>query len=231
MGLEPLPASFKATREALHRVAEEVVAPARKPDNEIALTQTPGGFGTPPFEHRGRQLQVRVDGADLVVSEDGEERREPITSIAAAGRFVGADLFADGLPEDSAALEIDPAAAAALGDFYAFAGTVLGALREQTPPAEEPSEINLWPEHFDLAFEAGPETLGRRANYGVSPGDGDHPEPYAYVGPWQAQPKGELWNAAGFPGAELPYAELVAAADPDALAADFFGARREALDG
>src|SRR5262245_55296974 len=34
--LEALPESFGSTRAALHKLAEDVVAPARKPDNEIA---------------------------------------------------------------------------------------------------------------------------------------------------------------------------------------------------
>src|SRR5436190_9441949 len=38
--LEPLPASFALTRVALHNVAEAVVSPARKPENEIALRYT-----------------------------------------------------------------------------------------------------------------------------------------------------------------------------------------------
>jgi hypothetical protein len=206
-----------------------VVAPARKPDNEIALTQTPGGFGTPPFEYQGRRLQVRVDGPDLVVAEDGSERRQPIESIAAAAAFVGADLYPGGLPGDAATLSIDPPSASGLGDFYAFAARILAALRETMPPADEPSEINLWPEHFDIAFEAGSEQLGRRANYGASPGDAEHPEPYVYVGPWQAQPAGELWNASGFAGAELPFADLVSADDPEGLASQFLVARRDAL--
>jgi hypothetical protein len=50
----------------LHRVAEQIVAPARKPDNEIALVATPGGFGTPEFDYAGRRQQVRVEGAELV---------------------------------------------------------------------------------------------------------------------------------------------------------------------
>lgn len=57
MGLDPLPAGFASTREALHAVAERLVAPARKPDNEIALTPTPGGFGTPEFELDGERLR------------------------------------------------------------------------------------------------------------------------------------------------------------------------------
>ena len=106
-------------------------------------------------------------------------------------------------------LAIDPDAARVLGEFYDFAARALEALLATTAPADDSSAINLWPEHFDLAFESGPEALGRRANYGASPGDEQHAEPYLYVGPWQDQGGGELWNATAFRGAELDYAELV----------------------
>ncbi len=229
MALAALPPTFSGTREALHRVAELIVAPARKPDNEIALSQTPGGFGTPPFEFEGRALQVRVEGAELVVADDGSERRGRLETIAGAAELVGADLFPGGAPTDSTPLGIDDAAAVALGSFYEFAAEALADLLATVSPADEPSAINLWPEHFDIAFESGAESLGRRANYGASPGDGDHPEPYLYVGPWQPQTRGGLWNATGFDGAELGHRDLLEAADPLSLAADFFSVRREAL--
>jgi hypothetical protein len=229
MAPEPLPDSFPATREALHRIAERVVAPARKPQNEIALIQTPGGFGTPPFEHEGRSLQVRVEGAEIVVSEDGADRRAPIQSVAAAAELVGADPFPDGMPSDTSTLDVDALAAERLAEFYTFGAQALEALLATVSPADEPSAVILWPEHFDIACEAGPESLGRRANYGASPGDETHPEPYVYVGPWQPQTRGGLWNASSFDGAELAYAELVAADDPEGLVADFFAVRREAL--
>ena len=229
MGLSPLPDGFARTRDALHQVAEEIVAPARKPHNEIALSQTAGGFGTPPFEFSGRALQVRVDGHQLVVAEDGTERREPLASLAEAAAFVGADLFPDGMPEDDSELEIDPDAARVVGEFYAFGAAALGALLATTAPADASSPIILWPEHFDIAIGSGPEELGRRANYGASPGDAQHLEPYLYVGPWQDQGGGVLWNATGFAGAELGYSELVAADDPHAIAVEFFTVRREEL--
>ena len=229
MGLGPLSDSFSDTRRALHRIAEQVVAPARKPHNEIALRQTPGGFGTPPFEHEGRGLQVTVAGAEIVVEEEGAERRTAIESVAQAAAFVGEDLFPDGMPADSTPLAINPADAARLGELYAFGRGVLEALLANLSPADEPSEVILWPEHFDIAIEAGPEKLGRRATYGVSPGDEDHDEPYVYVAPWQAQTSGGIWNATGFAGAELGYADLLAADDPDSVVADFFDVRREAL--
>jgi hypothetical protein len=229
MALEPLPGTLVATRDSLHRVAEQIVAPARKPHNEIALTWTPGGFGTPPFEFEGRSLQVMVDGAELVVVEDGAERRAPLTTLAEAARFVGADLFPDGASTEDTPLDMDPEAARGLGELYGFAAAGLARVRDELPAEAAASDINLWPEHFDIAFEAGDESAGQRANYGVSPGDENHDEPYAYVGPWSGAVEGELWNATGFTGAELGYGELVVASEPEAALVDFMLARAEAL--
>ncbi len=214
MGLEPLPPSFASTRESLHRVAEQIVAPARKPHNEIALMPTPGGFGTPPFDFQGHVLAVRVDGAELVVSEDGQERRGSLTTLADAARFVGAGLFFDGVPEDTAPLNLDPAAAAGLAELYSFATGALEQVRSTSAIGDEPSAVILWPEHFDVAFDAGTDDGGGRATFGVSPGDEQHAEPYLYVGPWRERPRSDVWNARGFAGAELGYAELLAAENP-----------------
>jgi hypothetical protein len=70
---------------------------------------------------------------------------------------------------------------------------------------------------------------GARAAYGLSPGDETHPEPYAYVAPWAASEPGELWNATGFAGAELPYALVLEAEDQRQTALAFFRARLTAL--
>jgi hypothetical protein len=211
MRLSPLPVSFPATVAALHRVAEEIVAPARKPDNEIALHATPGGFGTPEFDHDGARQQVRVEGAELVRHKDGREDRAALTSLQAA-RQVVSDLVPDG---PTGTLDVDPDAARVLGEWYAFGDAVLRAFSD--------AEARLWPEHFDIAIETG------EVNYGFSPGDADHAEPYAYVGPWHAEVSGELWNATGFRGAELTYAELLRADDPHAAALEFFTTRKDAL--
>jgi hypothetical protein len=179
--------TFVATREALHRVAEEVVSPARvaATGNEIALMVTPGGFGTPPFPDGGG---VRVEGTDLVRrAGDGSETREP--------------------------LDVDPAAAARLAEFFAFSQRLLETLHAE---AVEPDEIHLWPEHFDVAF------VDREVTYGASPGDEHHHEPYLYVAPWSA-PEGPEWNATGFKGAELTWPV------DEATGLAFFRARRDAL--
>ena len=81
---------------------------------------------------------------------------------------------------------------------------------------------------LDIAIEAGSEADGTRATYGVSPGDDDHPEPYAYVSPWtspESTGPSTFWNATGFTGAERPVAD----ADDDGEIPAFFRAARELL--
>jgi hypothetical protein len=201
--LEPLPASFAETRIALHTIAEAVVAPARMPANEIALRYTRGGFGTPFFEQDGADCQVRVEHGELVRQRGAEETKESLPGV-------------------------ETAAASALGDFYGLACSVLEQLRADEGDGD-PSTVQLWPEHFDLAIELGSESAGQRANFGASPGDGNHPEPYLYVGPWTAEVSGELWNAASFNGAELTYSDLIAADDHRRAALDFMRERYRAL--
>jgi hypothetical protein len=225
--LDALPDGFATTVASLHRVAERIVAPARKPDNEIALEATPGGFGTPFFEHSGVRHQVRVEGVELVHTEGEGERRAPLESLAAAAAVV-ADLLPDAELGDTP-LTVDSASAQVLGEWYGFGAAILTRLLAAATPADAATPVRLWPEHFDIAIELGPEQEGARANYGASPGDADHPEPYLYVGPWTAEVEGPLWRARGFKGAELAYSELLAAGDPKATALDFFLTRKNAL--
>ena len=79
MALRPLPQSFAATREALHEVAERIVATARKPDNEIALEAAQGGFGTPAFEYEaggnGSASTAPSSSARLTTRSDGRRSR------------------------------------------------------------------------------------------------------------------------------------------------------------
>jgi hypothetical protein len=229
MELPQPPAGLARTRESLHRLAEDVIKPAREQTSgEWTLTETPGGFGTPTF---GDDCQVRVEGVELVVRERGSERREPIRSLRSAAELIGPGLLPQGLGDlSNEELEVDPAAAAVLAASYQLARETLERLRQEAGPGDTPTEPTLWPEHFDLAIEMGEEGAGLRVNYGLSPGDENHEEPYFYVGPWTAPPAGGLWNATGFPGAELGYRELAAADDPVTLAVDFALTRKQALD-
>jgi len=186
------------TRHSLHLLAERVISPLRVQvtGNEIALQARPGGFGTPDLPQGG---WVGVIGSEVVrVGEYGEERRAPITSLADAAVLVGLE----GGVED-AHLEVDPEHAVRLADAWAIGDAALRAM-----DGEQLDPIHLWPEHFDIALVEGAGAA--RANYGVSPGDDDHDEPYAYVGPWE-RPAGDdpFWNAAAFAGAEAPVTSAV----------------------
>jgi hypothetical protein len=162
----------------------------------------------------------------LVVQEGDNARRAPLTTLRDAARTVG---LAGANELDDAPLAIDEGAARFLGDWFGFATLVIAELRARADAALDPSGINLWPEHFDVAAELGSEKAGKRASYGGSPADEHHPEPYLYVAPWAAAPTGELWNASGFAGAELGYAELLTADDQVTTAVEFLATRLRAL--
>jgi hypothetical protein len=225
--LGPAPARFVETRDSLHRVGARVLSKAREHANgKIALRYTLGGFGTPFFAD---DVQLRVEGTELVVQEGERERRREITTLRGAGELVGAHLLPRDVELDDASLALDADSARFLGDWYGFAYSVLEELRAGADAALEPSRVQLWAEHFDPSVELGSETDGRRAAFGASPGDGVHPAPYLYVAPWSAPAAGELWNATAFAGAELTFDELLDARHQRSTALEFFRARLDAL--
>jgi hypothetical protein len=210
VSLRPLPAGYTETRQALHALAEHVLAPSLyRETGKIGLRATPGGFGTPIFDG---DRQLRVEGGVLV---DGD-RRGPITTLRAAGEFARiepgapADVYVPATPNDGdAPLAVCADAARALGEWFALADTLLEQLRSEAAADDDVTIAQLWPEHFDLAVALGPK--GARANYGGSPGDGGHAEPYLYVGPFEPR-DGDFWSE-GF-GASLSYREILDGADP-----------------
>ena len=206
--------TFGQTRQTLHGVAEFVLAgPQYALSQTVRLRVTPGGFGTVTTPHlrvEERELvspsaRIPLEGTFASLARGAGVEARSLRDVYAGGPAIDPD---DPLVLDTKAVEV---LLHALADGHA-------ALRSFAPE-QEPV---LWPEHFDIAIVIG------EANYGFSPGDELHAEPYAYVGPFGAV-EGELWNATGFPGAELTYAELLAAPDPRAAALEFFTTRKEAL--
>ena len=226
--LVPLPTSFVETRNSLHAVAEHVIAPARYGAcGKIGLRYTRGGFGTPFF---GEDRQVRIVGADIICDDTGGVRREVLSTLGRAALAVGVPAGAttgvytpttSGDPNEP--LTVDPDAAGALGDWFGFCASVLEQLRDE---ATDASRVQLWPEHFDMAVDLGDEAGGQRANYGGSPGDAGHREPYLYIGPW-ATATGPFWNAPF--GASLGYGDLLAAGDQRQVALTFLRRGRDLL--
>jgi hypothetical protein len=230
------PSAYTATRLVLHRLVVYVVSPARQHANgKMALRFTFGGLGTPFF---GADEQVRVAGSTLLRQRGGTARAAPVTSLNQAAAFV-----LDGPPDTAWAegfdvpppgdlderLPLDPEAAAFLGDWYGFGWSVLEEARAD-PASVDATRVQLWPEHFDAAFECLPER--RRVVLGASPGDAAVPEPYLYVLPerFDAAPADEFWNASSFRGAILPLRALLDEADQRAAALAFLRRGRALLE-
>ena len=227
------PATLADTRLALHRVAAYVMSPARRRVNEkIALRWTLGGFGTPFF---GADEQLRIEGTDLVVQQGDSVRAVPLTTLNEVAAALGstpdvewASQFDIPEPGDlDAPLNVDPAASAWLGEWYGFATSVLEELRHDAESSDV-SRIQLWPEHFDPAFEMLSDAEKRRASYGASPGDVHIDEPYLYVGPWYGadQPANDFWTN-GF--AAKPLSSFIDADDQRAAALEFYRHGRQLL--
>jgi hypothetical protein len=197
------------------------------------LRWTLGGTGTPFF---GDDEQIRVAGTDLVRQQGSQAWAQPITSLTRAAHFVlggppagdwasTLDVPALGDPDED--LAVDGDAASFLGEWFGFAWSVLEALRAEMA-STEPSRVQLWPEHFDAAFDG--LRQDRRATFGASPGDAHYDDPYLYVvSPGVAHVPSPLWNAEPFPGAVLTYKELRDASDQRGAALEFFRARRDLL--
>lgn len=221
MTLGPLPADFTDTRAALHQIAFFAIAPARyEAMGRMGLKTTPGGFGTPEFDGR----VARVEGEFLVHEQDGNIATQQVSTIRAACEFFGVEYevewfedFHDPLdPADpDLPLGVDREAALALGMWFEYGFDVLNRLREDGDEADNVTEVQLWPEHFDPATELGDRGKGQRASFGASPGDSANPEPYLYVAAWSdVDRSNDYWNNESFNGASIGYEELAAADDP-----------------
>ena len=222
--LPELPPNFSVAVDALHALAEKVLSAAYfHSTTHIGLRPTPRGFGTPVF---GDAERVRVDATELVHERAGEVRRHEITTLAAAAEFVGVPLGAPSvfvaattIPAD-AVLAVDRDSSLALGDWYALGAALMHDLRT-THEEVSSSDLQIWPEHFDLACELGDADAGTRANYGASPGDAGIPEPYLYVGPWDPKKRVGALGTHAF-GAALTYSELRASGEAGVVGRHFF---------
>jgi hypothetical protein len=226
---EPPPGNA-ATRTALHTLATSVLTPARHAAcGKIGLRWTYGGFGTPFFAD---DRQVRVQGTHLVDQRPDRLDHIDLTTVTfgrAAALVLGGgpdvswaddlDLHDPPAPVDpDRPVGVDAAACSFFADWFGFAWAALEAVRHAVPDA---TRVQLWPEHFDAAFEALPG--GARASYGASAGDEHVDEPYLYVSLWAPDQVGDhpLWNAEHFPGAILTCRDLQDVDDQHAHAVEF----------
>jgi hypothetical protein len=183
--------SLELTRQTLHGIAELVLAgPQYAASRTIRLRAAPGGFRTVATP------DLRVERLELV----GPTVRVPLRgTFAALARAAGVearalrDVYAGGPevgPDDP--VLVDPEAVDVILGAFADGDAAMRAFAPDLEPV-------LGPEHFDIGVTAD------AVNYGVSPGDAQLPEPYAYVAPWNAR-EGAFWNAPF--GAARPLREL-----------------------
>ena len=211
--LGPLPPAFPATVAALHRVAEQIVSPgaqARQRDRAEgdARRLRHARCSTTTASRR----QVRVDGAELV-------HRAATKSAARRcdARRARRSWPSSCSPRSATRRSTSIRAAARLADWYAFGARP----RSRTSPRDDPTPaLARALRHRDRARRRGararaPTTASRRAT-STTPS----PTPTSARGPRRS--RGELWQATGFRGAELTYAELLAATDQRAAALEFF---------
>jgi hypothetical protein len=187
------PSSLLATTHALHAVAEHVVAAElHRHTGRIGLRVTPDGFGTPWFETDGARRRVRVEGTDLVLEDDRRPGRTSLATLRSAAALLGVeagspDVYTAVTPlEPDEPLAIDASAARRVARWFALVDDGLRRFSEHHADSN-PSEAQLWPEHFDLAISM------NETNFGGSPPDDEHPLPYLYVGPW-TQRQGDFWS-------------------------------------
>jgi hypothetical protein len=180
----------------MHALAEHVLAAARYASvQRIGLTVVDGGIATPPFGADNRSIALL--GSELVIRSDSGVKRAPATTLRAAGEFVGiapggpSEVYTLATPCDlDAVLDLD--AVKQIVDWYSLGASALHRLRmdlRMDIEGEEPSDVTLWPEHFDAAIRSGD------TNYGVLAGDATISEPYLYVGPATVPNDGsQFWN-------------------------------------
>lgn len=178
--------SLIRTRTSLHGLAEHVLTvAARAATGSIRLYVRDGALSTPDLDAAGARLELRENGLIRMPAGPRVELSGTYGELAGA---VGVPFGLTEAPYEIAThareddvVDVDPAAAALLLDSWR---TGDAALRRFAPDAGPV----VWPEHFDVAITVD------EVNYGVSPGDGYEPWPYAYVGPHLPR-TGDFWNA------------------------------------
>jgi hypothetical protein len=196
-----------AARLGLHAVAELLLAgPQFRSSGTIRLRVTADGFATVRSPGAGiTTLRVRAGGV-LLREPDGLSL--PLShsehSIAALASTFGVEAGApEGVYPAVVRASLDsPLKLPAAGVDVVLTALTVGdtALLALLTELGQDGEPVLWPEHFDVGFSHG------EVNFGISPGDAEHPLPYAYVGPWTPR-QGAFWNESF--GASMPLGKPV----------------------
>ena len=148
--------------------------------NEIALGPRPAGSERPVPDGGG----VRVEGTELVVGTADGERAARADHVAARRRAAWpASGPRAARRRRSTSTRRPPRSRRSVKRRGAAA---LGGGSQAAAARSRRGEIQLWPEHFDVAVDARRRGGRPRATSAARPATRHHDEPYLYVGPWQA---------------------------------------------
>jgi len=238
MNFGQLPDDWPVQRDTLRYLATHLLSQARfRLDGLFDLVPSPGGFSTPMAGQNRERVRLaggsllieRVSGADIqqaaATTQIETVAGNTLEYLAAAvgfspdpGFWVGHDT--PPTRDTSDPIHLDSAATEILGDWFLLGQRAIDDAIASLPNAEA-SVGRLWPEHFDYGIDLAAKP-GVRCNLGASAGDGFHPEPYMYLGPWDAGRPGpaDYWNAPF--GAVLGFGELDSSHDPLRATIEFF---------
>lgn len=202
---------LRRSRESLHSVAEWLLAgPQKSVSDTVRLQIVPEGFATVAepniavhgvyLVHGGEAVAIHGRTIDSLAREVGIAPRSAVDAHSSTPTDVLTRI-----------LEVDDEAVSYLMRCYEWGHQAMVTFCAHETPV-------LWPEHFDVAI------TWDEVNFGVSPGDDFHPEPYAYVGPWTPR-SGEFWNASF--GAFRSLSDL---ASPEGIIEFFTQGRRHAQE-
>ncbi len=239
----------KATRDTLSLYAQVVgVVPRALAEPHpkwwhISLKMTPDGLVTDeipgPDGEGAFQLRMNRHTHDVELLKGGSVAASFDMSGALPATEFGSQVLA-GLAEygiegeydtekfdDSDPRTYDRAAA---GAYFAALLEIDRVLKAHKASIEgETGPVQLWPHHFDIAFEwygtrmipyeehGETQEFPSQINFGFSPGDGSHAAPYFYSNPWPFEedltqhelPSGARWFTESWEGTLLPYQKLV----------------------
>ncbi len=240
---------WEDTRDSLHAYARVAGAPPRvlaEPHPKwwhVSLNVGPEGLLSETMSHAAigdgvlqMHLNLRTHALELLL--DGEVESRFDLSVGKTATEMGSELQAAlanlgievQLPEEKYADDNPRPYDREFAEKYLAVvksvSDTMKTLREQLDGERSP--VQLWPHHFDLAFEwfgtkvvtyeeNGEESeYSAQLNFGFAPGDSSYPDPYFYSNPWpfdedltgEPLPHDARWFTEGFEGTLLPYKHL-----------------------
>lgn len=236
------PANYLGALHSWHIMAAYVISGVRRRAlKKIGLRHCEGGYCAQiQTDDSYREIQMTTN--TITDLKDGNVKTHVPKTLKDAAEFLGTEVDTQWaepfdipkISNEDEPIKVDAKSGVFLGQWFNFAYQVLEQVREMS--IENGSNtIQLWPEHFDFAFEWGDDDDGTKASVGISPADAHDDgirQPYLYVSLWYpdnlAKEKFDenIFNSKTFKGAILKLDDILNVAttyeDQKNVALEFF---------